>query len=181
MAARFVEGPVSDFVRNCVDIPRFLACCKECSNFDRRWSCPPYGFSAEVLWKQYTDILLYEEKVYVDPILRERSYSQDEINEISRELLAPAKKRMTEDLLTLEGKYPESRALFAGTCDFCTICAKELNEQCFHPEKMRYSIEALGGNVAQAVHIYFDDTILWAKDGHLPEYFILLGGLLKNA
>ena len=181
MAARFVEGPVSDFVKNCVDVPRFLACCRECPNFDGRWSCPPYNFSVETLWKRYTSILLYEEKVYVDPVLREKVYSQDEINEISCELLAPVKRQMTGELLAMEGEYPGSRALFSGTCDFCTICAKELNEQCFHPEKMRYSIEALGGNVAQAVQIYFDDTILWAKDGRLPEYYILLGGLLKNA
>lgn len=179
MAARFVEGPVSDFVRTCVDIPRFLACCRECPNYYRRWSCPPYSFSVEAFWKQYTDILLYEEKVYVDPVMRERIYMQEEINEISRELLAPVKKHMTEDLLALETKYSGSRALFAGTCDFCSICAKELNVQCYHPEKMRYSIEALGGDVVQAVQIYFDDTILWAKDGRLPEYYILLGGLLK--
>ncbi len=179
MAARFVEGPVSDFVKNCVDVPSFLASCGECPIFDRRWSCPPFGFSVEALWKQYTDIFLYEEKIYVNPNLRERVYSQAEINELSRELLAPAKRQMTEDLLALEGKYIGSRALFAGTCEFCTKCAKELNGQCYHPEKMRFSIEALGGNVALAVQIYFDDTILWAKNGRLPEYYILLGGLLK--
>lgn len=177
---RFAEGPVSDFVKNCVDVPRFLACCRDCPNFDRRWSCPPYDFSAEALWKQYTDILLCEKIVYVDPVLREVPYSQEEINEISRELLAPTKNQMTENLLVLESKYPGSRALFAGTCDVCAICAKELNEPCFHPEKMRYSIEALGGNVSRAVQVYFDDTILWAKDGLLPEYYILLGGLLKH-
>ena len=180
MDVRFAEGPVSDFVKNCVDVPRFLACCRECPNFDRRWSCPPYDFPVEAFWKQYTDILLYEKKVYLDSELRKKINSQEEINEISRELLTPAKKLMTEELLVLEAKYPGSRALFAGTCDFCTICATELNEQCYHPEKMRYSIEALGGNVAHAVQIYFDDTILWAKDGILPEYYILLGGLLKR-
>ena len=179
MNVRFAEGPVSDFVKNCVNVPRFLACCKECLNFDRRWSCPPYDFSVEELWKQYTEILLYEKKVYVNSGIRERVYSQEEINEISRELLTPAKKQMTEDLLAMEGKYPGSRALFAGTCDFCTICAKELNEKCFHPEKMRYSIEALGGNVSLAAKIYFDETVLWAKDGHLPKYYILIGGLLR--
>ena len=45
---------------------------------------------------------------------------------------------------------------------------------------MRYSIEALGGNVTKAVQLYYDDTILWTENGHLPEYFILLGGLLKS-
>ena len=95
--------------------------------------------------------------------------------------MAPVKMQMKEDLLVLEGKEPGSRAFFPGTCDFCTICSKELNERCFHPEKMRYSIEALGGNVTKAVQLYFDETILWTKDGQLPEYYILLGGLLRIA
>ena len=72
-----------------------------------------------------------------------------------------------------------SRALFAGACELCESCNKESGEPCRHPEQMRYSIEALGGNVAQAAQFYFDDRILWAANGHLPEYFILLGGLLK--
>lgn len=80
----------------------------------------------------------------------------------------------------MEKEYPGSRALFAGTCELCENCDKEQGIPCGHPEIMRYSIEALGGNVAKAVQIYFDDTIHWAKDGRLPDYYILLGGLLKH-
>lgn len=179
MTARLVEGPVSDFVKTCVDIPRFVGCCKECPNYDIRWSCPPYGFSVEEIWKHYSDILLYEVKVPISKELRENAYSQNELNEIGRTILAPVKKQMTEDLLALEKQNPGSRALFAGTCELCENCNKEDGEPCRHPDLMRYSIEALGGNVAHAAQIYFDDTILWAKDGHLPEYYLLLGGLLK--
>ena len=114
------------------------------------------------------------------PELREKHYSQEEINELSRALLAPAKRQMTDTLLTMENEYPGSRALFAGTCELCENCDKEQGIPCRHHELMRYSIEALGGNVAKAVQIYFDDIILWAENGHLPEYFILLGGLLKG-
>ena len=95
-------------------------------------------------------------------------------------MLAPAKRQMTDTLLTMEKDYPGSRALFAGTCEICEQCDKEKGISCRHPDLMRYSIEALGGNVAKAVQIYFDDTILWAENGHLPEYFILLGGLMKS-
>lgn len=179
MEARFVEGPVSDFVKTCVDIPRFLGCCRECPNYDKRWSCPPYNFSVEAIWKQYTSILLYEVKIPISRELQEKTYSQEELNEISREILAPVKKQLTEELLALEEQNPGSRALFAGTCELCENCNKESGGLCQHPEQMRYSIEALGGNVAQAAQVYFDDRILWAANGHLPEYYILLGGLLN--
>lgn len=179
MARRLVEGLITDFVKTCVDVPRFLTCCKECPNYNRRWSCPPYDFSVEAVWKQYTSILLYEEKIFVNPALQNKCFIQEHINELSRALLAPAKRQMTDALLTLEKEYPGSKALFAGTCELCESCDKVQGIPCRHPDLMRFSIEALGGNVAQALRLYFDDTILWAKDGQLPEYFILLGGLLK--
>lgn len=179
MVSRFVEGPISDFVKTCVDIPRFLVCCRDCPNYNKRWSCPPYDFSAEAIWNQYTNILLFEVKVPISRELQEKTYTHEELNGVSRAILAPVKNQMTMDLLALEQQTPGSRALFAGTCELCGICNKEDGESCRHPEQMRYSIEALGGNVTQAVQIFFDDTILWAKEGHLPEYFILLGGLLK--
>ena len=133
------------------------------------------------VWKQYTDILLYEVMVPVSKELQENTYSQDELNDISRVILAPFKKQMTEELLALEKQIPGSRALFAGTCEMCESCNKESGEPCRQPGSMRYSIEALGGNVAKALQIYFDDEIIWAKDGRLPEHFILLGGLLRNS
>lgn len=179
MAARFAEGSVSDFLKTCVDIPRFLECCKDCPSYGKRWSCPPYDFSVRTLWGQYSSILLYEEKIPIPAEYREKTYEQDALNELCRALLAPVKRKMTDDLLALERHYPNSLALFPGTCELCERCSKENGEPCIHPVMMRYSIESLGGNVAQAVQIYFDDTILWAKDGHLPEYFILLGGLLR--
>lgn len=179
MNARFVEGLVSDFVKTCVDIPRFLGCCMDCPNYNIRWSCPPYDFSVEAIWDQYTDILLYEVKVSVSRELQANTYTQDELNDISRAILAPFKKQMTVDLLALEKLIPGSRALYAGTCELCDSCNKKSGEPCRQPELMRYSLEALGGNVAHALKIYFDDEILWAKDGKLPECYILLGGLLK--
>lgn len=179
MNARFVEGPVFDFVKMCVDIPRFLGCCRECPNYDKRWSCPPYGFSVEGFWKQYTSILLYEVKVPISRELLGKSYEQEELNAINGVLIAPVKEQMMHDLLEMERQNSGSRALYAGTCELCESCYKVSGESCKHPELMRYSIESLGGNVAQAVKFYFDDEILWAKDGKLPEYYVLLGGLLK--
>jgi predicted metal-binding protein len=180
MAARFVEGPVSDFFKTFVDVPRFLACCKECPSYGKRWSCPPYDFSVEATWGRYSSILLYEEKIPVSAEFRLNVYEQEELNDICRTFLAPVKRQMTDDLLALERQFPESMALFPGRCELCDLCGKESGRVCRYPERMRYSIESLGGNVEQVVRILFDDRLLWAKDGHLPEYLILLGGLLKK-
>lgn len=169
---------VLDFVQACVDVPRFLSCCGCCEYYGRLWSCPPFDFSSEEIWEQYTDIMLFEEKVFVKPELRRKTYDPEKLFSTCRALLAPKKKQLTNKLLALEMIIPGSRALFAGNCELCKNCGKEQGLPCRYPNQMRYSIESLGGNVVHALKIYFDDDILWANDGHFPEYFILLGGLL---
>lgn len=50
----------------------------------------------------------------------------------------------------------------------------------FLAEQMRYSLETLGGDMGKALELYFDRKMIWAENGHLPAYYILLGGLLKD-
>ncbi|MBP5210444.1 MAG: hypothetical protein J6Z27_01220 [Bacteroidales bacterium] len=173
------EVSLERFIPECLDIPRFFALCEQCPNFGKRWSCPPYGFEVKKIWDSHTSILLYADKVSVPEELRSNRYSQDEINRISKELLKPVKDRMTAFLLKTEAETPGSIALSAGSCDICGVCSKKKGTPCLHPERMRYSIEALGGNVERALDLYFGEKIIWAEDGCLPEYYILLGGLLK--
>ena len=73
-------------------------------------------------------------------------------------------------------------ALSAGSCDVCPegTCTRLQEDPCRNPGMMRYSVEALGGDVGKALKLYFDKEILWGKAGHMPPYFILLGGLLKK-
>ena len=49
---------------------------------------------------------------------------------------------------------------------------------CRHPERLRYSIEALGGDVEGCLQHYFHVPVLWGRDGLAPEYLVLMGGLL---
>ena len=43
---------------------------------------------------------------------------------------------------------------------------------------MRHSIESLGGDVGKTLSLYLGQELLWGREGHFPEYYILLGGLL---
>ena len=43
---------------------------------------------------------------------------------------------------------------------------------------LRYSIEALGGDVEGCLQRYFHMPILWGWNGKAPEYLVLVGGLL---
>ena len=70
--------------------------------------------------------------------------------------------------------------LLAGTCDQCEVCEKEQGRPCGKPELLRYSIEALGGDVEGCLQHYFHMPVLWGRDGKAPEYFVLVGGLLTK-
>lgn len=174
------EIPVPAFLRDCVDVPKFDACCKQCPNYGRLWSCPPFSFSPEGLWAQYGTLLLQCRVIPVPQELQARTLSQQEINEQSRALLQPQKRAMLQELLALEQQIPGSVALDAGSCDRCSACTRPEGLPCRHPNLLRYSVEALGGDVCKALKLYFDKEILWGKEGHLPPYYVLLGGLLKR-
>ena len=42
--------PVAEYLRTCVDVEKFLGFCRECGNYGRRWSCPPFEFDPLELW-----------------------------------------------------------------------------------------------------------------------------------
>ena len=174
------ELAVSAFVRDCVDVPRFAQCCSLCPNHGKLWSCPTFSFSPEKLWANYSTLLLRCQVIPVPEALQACTFSQQDINQLSRDLLKPHKQAMMQEMLMLEKQYPDSLALDAGSCDRCDSCTRPEGLPCRHPEHLRYSVEALGGDVCKALKLYFDKEILWGKDGHFPAYYILLGGLLKK-
>ena len=51
--------PVAEYLRACVDVEKFLGFCRECGNYGRRWSCPPFEFDPLELWNRYDTLHLY--------------------------------------------------------------------------------------------------------------------------
>ena len=181
-AALTRQVPVSEFVERCVDVPRFLGYCRQCRSFDKTWSCPPYDFSVEELWARYETLLLRGEKVMVPRELQERVFPPQELEAVSLSFLQPVKDRLFEALLELEGHYPGSMALSAGSCRLCGEgnCTRPASFPCRHPDRLRYSIESLGGDVGQAARLYLGEELVWGQGGHLPPYYLLVGGLLMG-
>ncbi|MCR5808515.1 MAG: DUF2284 domain-containing protein [Clostridiales bacterium] len=174
------EVPMEDFIRDHVDTERFLACCKECPGFGRTWACPPYDFDTADIWRSYGTVLLYAKKVILPDSETERTYSGEELSKAYRELLHPVKEELMSELLGMEKENEGSLALFAGGCDLCSECARAYGLPCRNTERMRYSVESLGGNVLKCLTDIFKEEILWAQDGRLPKHYLLLGALLKK-
>lgn len=71
-------------------------------------------------------------------------------------------------------------SLSSGACLHCknAECTRLSGKPCRFQDKMRYSIESLGGNVGKTVTKYLKQELQWVEEGKLPEYFMLIYGLL---
>lgn len=174
--------PVSEYVEKYVDIDQFEPMCRECKNWERVWSCPPFKFNPLDYWKQYDRLFVLGYKVILETEEERDNWAVK---------LAEAKKKMLDYLFEMELMYIGGVALAAGNCKICaeeegiiiednSYCSRVNDEPCKYPEKMRYSIEALGGDVSKTSEELLDLELKWGKDGQLPEYFALVGGLLYS-
>lgn len=172
--------PVEEYMEKCVDVPTFLEFCKKCDNYERIWSCPSFDFDSEDYWKKYQTFQIVGVKIYVPEELLRQSFEEEERNALLKSIILPYKKELDDHLWMKEQQISGTTALSAGSCQNCPPgeCTRLDGKPCRHPGRMRYSIESLGGNVGLTVTKYLNQELLWIKEGKLPEYFILVGGLL---
>lgn len=166
---------VEDYIKTYVNVGEFLEYCKECRNYGRVWSCPPYDFEPEKYWNEFAEFTVIGYKIDFG-----KGFSQDR----SLEIMAEVKRKLTEELFELENAFEGSVSLSAGSCSICVeknqMCTRPQNEPCRYPDKMRFSIESLGGNVGKTVHDLLGIPLCWIEEGKVPPYFVLAGGLLKK-
>ena len=167
---RFVTTiPLAEYVPQCVDVPKFLGFCRACPSYGTRWSCPPHNYDPMDLWARYETLTLVALVLTLDGSLS-RTQAMD--------ALTREKKALLEELLSLEEKFPGSLALSAGNCQLCRFCARTQGIPCWQPQRMRPSIEALGGDVSLTLERYLGKTLRWTREGEIPETLTLVGGLL---
>ncbi len=163
---------VERFLTSYVNVETFLACCRQCPNFGRRGTCPPYSFAPEDYWRRWTTLRLSARQISFPPEERRGNL------QAGLEILRREKDAFLEELLGQEAERPGSMALAAGACSRCEPCPMAEGLPCRHPETFRYSVESLGGDVAAAARDLFGLELLWAKGEDLPPYYLLMGGLL---
>ena len=166
---------VDDYLEGYVNVGEFLEYCKECRNYDKVWSCPPYDFEPEDYWKGFRELYILGYKI---------NFAGDASENRSIEIMAEVKKKLSEELFALEDEFEGSISLSAGSCSICMdekeSCTRKDGEACRYPDKMRFSIESIGGNVGKTIHDLLGISLCWIEEGKVPEYFVLAGGLLKK-
>ena len=169
LTERFASVPVKEFTASCVDVEKFLGYCRQCRNCGKIWACPPFSFDPMDIWSAY-DIL----ELHALVLTPGKDMTMEELMEVFR----MEKRELSLKVLAMEKEIPGSLSLAAGTCIECSPCLRTQGKPCCRPEQLRYSIEALGGDVGKLTEEYLKLPIRWISKGQLPDYLTLAAGLL---
>ncbi|MBO4331077.1 MAG: metal-binding protein [Oscillospiraceae bacterium] len=159
---------IEEFVEKYVDTERFGQACSQYGNYNKRWSCPEYDFDTLGYWRNFKTLRVFAEQIFTGGKGAAEAYAE----------YGRMKNELDERLLAMESEG--SVSLAAGSCSRCAQCTRTSGKPCVHPDAMRYSIESLGGDVVKTAAELLGTEIKWAASGELPEYFLLVGGLLEK-
>ena len=174
------EVLLEEYRKDCVDVPRFLSYCRKCTNFGKIWSCPEFDFDPMDYWNRYQHLRIIAMKIIVPRELREKEFDDQGKTRVITSLLDGYKRDFDKYIYEQEKTKENSIGLSGGSCLLCSPapCSREEGKPCRQPDKMRHSIESLGGDVSLTVTKYLNQKLEWIENGHLPAHFMLVGGLL---
>jgi predicted metal-binding protein len=170
----------ADFLRNFVDVPRHLAFCRRCCHQGSNWACPEFDFDPRGVWASRDWLHL---TAYVMAFTEDQprtGFDPDELKAETQAMYHHQKRLAHRDLMALKAAVPESIPIGAGECDLCAVCTRADGLPCRIPDQLVHSIEALGGDVAATLNEVFDLPCLWSEDSTLPDYFLLVTGMLAD-
>ncbi|MDO5394464.1 MAG: DUF2284 domain-containing protein [Bacteroidales bacterium] len=167
-----VETDVRTYIRDYRDTARFLALCRQCGNYGRLWSCPPFGFDADSGLSAWHTALIVAARVRMPSGLE--SLSDGMV------VLRSVKTGLEERLLDLEKRYGGLAFGFSGECTLCDECARLSGKECLHPDKVRPALEAYGFNVDKTLRELLGIEMEWGAKGTIPSTITLVGALFHN-
>jgi len=151
-------------------------CADWCTNYGKKWSCPPFSPSYTTTSNDYSKVLLL--LLYCD--LMQLNYIKTEYMKVkaSNSIL----KSRSEKLIRYIEKELGGYMLSNGSCRLCKPCTNKLGDSgCKKPTQMRYSLESLGLHVDQISEVIFNHRLLWYGNKIAPEYSTVISGLLLEA
>lgn len=173
-----VDVDVKDYYENYVNFDEISKLCiEEQEMLGYNWSYPPFDFDVDDVWKTFNKLKIIAFKIDFSDEELEHTFKDFELEMVLKRF-ERIKARLMNDIYVLENE--DSQGLYLGKCSLCMRCTREFEMPCKMPFKMRYSLEALGGDVDKTVQDLLGYEIKYAKDGKLPEYLIFVGGLLYD-
>lgn len=177
-----------------------LGYCSQCNNFKNNYSCPDLPFNPKEYLKDYkyvtlilTEIDTKQIQSHIDKFGEKDLISRVQqlhmpkgedshynvADAIAMKCFENVKNLMADELLELEVLSDGSISSPPGSCTRCTQCTKAMGEACVFPDKLRYSLEALGFLISDLYTEFFGIELDWSK-GELPKAYHTCSALFHN-
>ncbi len=181
----------------CHQPDRVLGFCQACNNFGRNHSCPQFDFDVLTWLNQFAHVTLVLTQIETAQLADQRrrlaakdylsrvrqSYQKDGqidlYTELSMYAFESVKGQVNRRFLEIERQFDGVVSIPPGSCTHCAVCAKRQGKACLYPEKLRYSLEALGFLVSQLLDVFFDYQIDWQKRDFGTD-FVTISGLFSH-
>lgn len=171
--------PVQQLISDFQDRERFMQFCKECVNYETRWSCPSLHFDANEYLLNFQNAHLITTKIVFRKEIIDSVRTREEVDRVTNDTIQEVRKGLSDRLLSLEAMYPSSVSVVSGGCNICKICARVHGKPCIYPEKMRYSLNTFGFDISKILKDLFNIELIWSN-GRLPEYYTLVSAFFTN-
>ena len=175
--------PLQSYIGGYLEQEVFLQCCRDCPRFGRYWACPPLPTTPQEYLRPYSAITIYITQIFPPREIVMGTPIPDQ-GKVGMAYLEQLRRSVDPYLLHLEQVHPGSRAFFAGSCNLCRArgedeCPRIQDAPCRHPDRMRYSLESLGFNLATTAKKLMGVPMCWPSGGHLPRYYTLVSALAR--
>lgn len=154
-------------LENYMDFNYFTGLCKDgCPHYNLSYTCPPNSpkFTDYTKNHEYSLVLA----MYMDV---------DDNNSI--ETVHPYLRKVLSDLLIPLEEIFNGLLSDGGRCRYCERCTYIDNIPCRYPDKMRFSMEAMGIDLDKVCKDVLNHSILWSKTGE-ANYCTVLGSINFN-
>lgn len=161
--------PIGELMGMYFDFQLTHAKCSQCPGYRKTWSCPDFDFDPVGFWESFSTLHLIVDRV---------SSADLSTAEEAQNRLFAEKTRFDAQMRELEKQTPGSYGLAAQECVACKRCARLFGLPCVHPEIMRYGLESIGILAIKLVEDKFGFSAQWSDGVSVPDYYLLIGGLI---
>lgn len=150
------------------DPVRVQGYCRTCEKHGRFWSCPPFTVSPLTEFAAWTHAVVVCRRIPLAP---------GTTKEQMLERFLSSRVGFGELMRGLEARSAAVTALIAGHCSGCAECTRAEDQPCRTPERLRYSLEAVGFDVTALTENLAGIKLHWPQTG-IPDYLTTVGALL---
>ncbi|MBD3195258.1 MAG: hypothetical protein GF317_09395 [Candidatus Lokiarchaeota archaeon] len=127
----------------------------ECPNYGHNWACPPEAPYLEDEIMNFEKYFLVYSKIIISSEKDTKEIEKSNSLNIQKELRDEIEGEISRFLKQNKSKYERIKILWDGHCRICSKegkkCTYDTGESCRYPDKIRYSMEAVGIHVTKTV------------------------------